>query len=109
MFVDQQFAQSMHVFGFGIEQADGFDVISNGFKAQSIHFFRGVGDFEKVFGGFVDANISGLSGEDDSDEESEDIDVVQFTFWLWIEFFKSFKKCVAIVFFHGIGSSSCSR
>ena len=82
VFIDENLRRGDHIFGFGVIQTNGFYMVFQAVNAEGEHFLRRVDDFEQGFCGFVDADICGLSGKGDRDEERGGICPFQIAFGL---------------------------
>src|SRR5690606_28331158 len=70
---DEPFRERDHVPGFGIEQADGLNVLLEPIFPQFDHLLRGSHLGEQLARRLVDAYIGGLGGKYDCDEELIDV------------------------------------
>ena len=64
---DQRLRKRDHVFGFGVEQANGLDLLAQRFLPKLDHLFRGLDPGEQWTGRDVYAGIRRLGREDDGD------------------------------------------
>ncbi len=76
----------MDVFGFGGGQATGFDGVEDLVYGELGHVVGVVGQLEEIGGDHVDAQVGGLGGEQDCDQEGEGVFVVKRDGWFWVEF-----------------------
>src|SRR3546814_10679296 len=75
-----------------------------------MHVLRCLHRFEQRAGGFVDADVSGLGGEDHGDEQLINIAIFQFRLRLWILFGQAAIEFEDVRFFHRVRArarSSC--
>ena len=75
--LDQQLRQRDHVLGLGTEQADRLDVGDQLALAQRDHLGRCLDDLEQRAGGAVDADVGGLGGQNDGDQQMVEVLVFQ--------------------------------
>jgi uncharacterized membrane protein len=80
MLAQQQFGQRHDIFGFGVEQADGLDMVDQFFKPQRQHLFRCLYFFEQASGRFVDALIGRLCREHHCHKQLIGITIVKLGF-----------------------------
>ena len=66
--VEYHLTERDDILGFVAPQADRFDMLGDARLPQRYHRLRRIRDFEQLFGGFVDADISGLRRQSDGDD-----------------------------------------
>ena len=90
VFLYQVLAQGHNAFGFVIKQADGFNIFLEFVYAEVKYFLRCVGNFKQCFSGFVDAFVRRLSGQDNRNQQSIGIFIIQFATWVGVALVEDF-------------------
>lgn len=90
--IKQALRQRHDILGLALVKADGLDVLAHGIFTQSQHFCRCIGNGKQAFGGFVDAGIGCLRGQNHSDQQRVGVDMLQLSLGFRLDGMKGGKQ-----------------
>ncbi|MFT7190577.1 MAG: hypothetical protein ACI9KS_000547 [Sulfitobacter sp.] len=101
--VDELLAELDDVLGLVAKQTDGFDMGDDAVFAERQHLLGRIGHREQAARGFVDADVCGLRGQGDCDDERERVGMIQLALRLGLGGLKASENLAD----HRIGKLFC--